>query len=183
MATKPKTKKKPAKQAPKAGRGRPTTYKPEFVKMVYQLALLGQTDAEMAAVLQVTEQTFNNWKNAHPEFFESLNEGKALADARVADRLYQRAMGFEHDSEEIKVLSDPSFGSYVERVKVRKIYPPDTAAAIFWLKNRQSRKWREKVETGITDSDGNDIPMAVMAPTGVLTFKTVQPNAGSTDTK
>jgi hypothetical protein len=26
-------------------------------------------------------------------------------------------------------------------------YPPDTAAAIFWLKNRQPKHWRDKVET------------------------------------
>jgi hypothetical protein len=27
-----------------------------------------------------------------------------------------------------------------------KRYPPDTAAAIFWLKNRQRAKWRDKIE-------------------------------------
>jgi hypothetical protein len=26
---------------------------------------------------------------------------------------------------------------------VRKVYPPDITAAIFWLKNRDPRKWRD----------------------------------------
>lgn len=29
---------------------------------------------------------------------------------------------------------------------VEKYYPPDTTAAIFWLKNRQKDKWRDKQE-------------------------------------
>lgn len=80
-----------------------------------------------------------------------------MADANVADRLYQRAMGFEHDSEEIKVVE----GS-IERVPIRKIYPPDTVAAIFWLKNRQRDKWRDKVETGFTDGQGNDVAIQII---------------------
>ena len=147
------TKKKPmakrikakAKSAAKVkSLGRPTPYKPEFDKMAYQLALLGHTDAEMAAVFGVTEQTVNNWKHKHPTFFESIKVGKDIADGKVADRLYQRAMGFEHESEEIKVVSTGmGMGSEIVRVPVRKIYPPDTVAAIFWLKNRQPARWRD----------------------------------------
>ncbi|MDR8011858.1 terminase, partial [Escherichia coli] len=29
---------------------------------------------------------------------------------------------------------------------LEKYYPPDTTAAIFWLKNRQKDKWRDKQE-------------------------------------
>lgn len=62
-------------------------------------------------------------------------------------------MGFEHDSEEIKVVSDgQGQGSSIERVPVRKIYPPDTVAAIFWLKNRQPGKWRDKVDHDVNMS-------------------------------
>lgn len=81
-----------------------------------------------------------------------------MADANVADRLYQRAMGFEHDSEEIKVVSiGAGEGSEVQRVPIKKIYPPDTVAAIFWLKNRQKDKWRDKTETGIDAADGVEL--------------------------
>lgn len=121
--------------------GRPTDYREEYNEQAYKLCLLGHTDKDLAAFFDVTEQTINNWKSAHPNFFESLKRGKAYADSNVADRLYQRAMGFEHDSEEIKVVENE-----VIRVPIRKIYAPDTVAAIFWLKNRQPALWRDKQE-------------------------------------
>lgn len=121
--------------------GRPTSYREEFNEQAEKLCKLGATDKELADFFEVTEQTVNNWKSDYPDFFESIKKGKILADSNVADRLYQRAMGFEHDSEEIKIIEGE-----VERVPVRKIYPPDTVAAIFWLKNRQKDKWRDKNE-------------------------------------
>lgn len=140
--------------------GRPTDYKHEYNEQARKLCLLGAVDRELADFFDVEESTINNWKLKHPEFLESIKAGKELADSNVVDRLYQRAMGFEHDSEEIKVVSDGAGnGSSIERVPIRKIYPPDTVAAIFWLKNRQKDKWRDKTETGFTDSQGNDRPL------------------------
>lgn len=138
--------------------GRPTDYREEYNDQVRKLCLLGATDKELADFFGIAESTLNNWKIAYPEFMESLKQGKEAADGNVADRLYQRAMGFEHDSEEIKVVSDgQGAGSSIERVPIRKIYPPDTAAAIFWLKNRQRDRWRDKIETGFTDNQGKDV--------------------------
>lgn len=142
--------------------GRPSPYKPEYSEQVEKLCKLGATDKEISDFFNVSEQTVNTWKKKHPEFLESLKKGKLLADANVADRLYQRAMGFEHDSEEIKVVSDgQGLGSSIERVPIRKVYPPDTTACIFFLKNRQPKKWRDKVEQGFTNSDGEDVPPPV----------------------
>ncbi|WP_293933302.1 hypothetical protein [Sphingobacterium sp. UBA6645] len=56
---------------------------------------LGATDAELGDFFNVTEQTINNWKEAHPEFFESIKKGKDFADAKVAEKLFHRALGFE----------------------------------------------------------------------------------------
>lgn len=138
--------------------GRPTRYRSEFSEQAEKLCKLGATDKEVADFFHVSDRTINRWKQSHFEFCQSLKNGKILADANVADRLYQRAMGFEHDSEEIKVVSDGSgLGSSIERVPIKKIYPPDTTAAIFWLKNRQKDKWRDKQEMGITDKEGNDV--------------------------
>ena len=77
----------------------------------------------------------------HPEFFQSLKEGKEGADARVAQSLYRRALGWEHEA--VKIVADAKTGTehivpYTER------YPPDTTAAIFWLKNRRPDLWRDK---------------------------------------
>lgn len=127
--------------------GRPSLYKDEYADLAYKYCLLGATDEELAVFFEVDEATINRWKKDKIEFCESIKRGKNIADGNVADRLYQRAMGFEHPDEEIKVVSQgPGMGSAIERVAVTKVYPPDTTAAIFWLKNRQSKKWREKSE-------------------------------------
>jgi len=132
--------------------GRPTDYKKEYCEQAEKLCKLGATDAEVAEFFGVTETTINNWKKSHPEFFESLKKGKILADANVAERLYSRAMGYSHDAEKI-FNSD----GIIIRAEYIEHYPPDTTAAIFWLKNRQPKKWRDKIEQGFTNTDGEDV--------------------------
>ena len=123
--------------------GRPTKYSAEILEQAEKLAKLGLTDVEMADVFGVTERTFNTWKSAHPEFLQSLKKGKALADANVAESLYRRALGYSHPA--VKIMTA---GGAIEQVPYTEHYPPDTAAAIFWLKNRQPKKWRDKPEEG-----------------------------------
>ena len=122
-------------------KGRPSKFKDEYIVQARKLALLGLKDSEMASVFGVCEKTFNNWKIDFPDFLQSLKEGKEFADANVTERLYQRAMGFEHKSEKVF-----NYQGVIVRAKTVEIYPPDTAACIFWLKNRQSDKWRDKRE-------------------------------------
>lgn len=136
--------------------GRPTDYKEEYDQQAYKLCLLGHTDAELADFFEVTEQTINNWKLAHQSFFESIKRGKESADGDVADKLYQRATGYSHPDTDIRVVDYA-----IVQTPIIKHYPPDTAAAIFWLKNRQRKKWRDKIEQGITDSEGNDVPVTI----------------------
>lgn len=131
-----------AKKEPSRNRGgRPSKFKPEVLEQAEKLAKLGLTDAEMADVFGVTEQTFNNWKKARKGFFESIKKGKALADANVAESLYQRATGYSHPA--VKIMQ---YEGVPIEVDYTEHYPPDTAAAIFWLKNRQPKKWRDKPE-------------------------------------
>lgn len=120
---------------------RPTRYKQEYAEQARKLCLLGSVDAELAEFFEICEATLNNWKLAHPEFVESIKKGKAQADADVADRLYQRAMGYEHAEVDIRVIDHQ-----IVKTPITKIYAPDPTAAIFWLKNRQRNKWREKQE-------------------------------------
>jgi hypothetical protein len=150
------------------GVGRPTDYREHYAEQTEKLCKLGAADEDLATFFEVTVSTISLWKLKHPKFSEAIKAGKDLADANIAESLYQRAKGFEHDSEEIKVVSDGSgMGSSIERIPIRKVYPPDTAAAIFWLKNRQRHKWRDKTETAYTDPDGNPLPVINVHLSGV----------------
>lgn len=113
--------------------------------------MLGATDKELGDFFDVTEQTVNNWKTAHPEFFESIKSGKLKADAIVAHSLYHRAIGYKHDAVKIISVADGNNqGSHVEQVPYVERYPPDTTAAIFWLKNRRPAEWRDRQEHDLT---------------------------------
>jgi len=119
--------------------GRPTKYRPEYAQQVEHLCLLGLTDKEIADYLGVAESTLNKWKNDFPEFSESIKKGKTFADGAVAGALYNRALGYSHPEDDIR-----SVGGEIVITPTIKHYPPDTGAAIFWLKNRQPAKWRDK---------------------------------------
>lgn len=138
--------------------GRPTKFKPEYVKQGYELALLGVTDAQMATIFDVDEATIHRWKISHPEFCESLKEGKHGADSKVAQSLYKRATGYEHQA--VKISANPNGDEHVTEYTER--YPPDTTAAIFWLKNRQPELWRDISRKELTGADGG--PVEVVAP-------------------
>ncbi|EAX47547.1 conserved hypothetical protein [Thermosinus carboxydivorans Nor1] len=139
------------------GRGRPTEYKAEYAEQAYKLCLLGATDKEIADFFGVNEKTLNNWKQKHPDFLQSLKEGKEEADAKVAKSLYHRALGYSHEA--VKIMQ---YEGEVIQVPYIEHYPPDTTACIFWLKNRQPKLWRDKVEQEITGPDGGPIGVVVL---------------------
>ena len=133
--------------------GRPTDYRPEYNEQVYKLCLLGADDKRIADFFGVSESTINRWKVEYPEFRESLKDGKEIADSVIASSLYHRAKGYSHKA--VKIFNDQ--GRALE-VEYEEQYPPDTTAAIFWLKNRQPKYWRDKQEVDHQSSDGSMTP-------------------------
>lgn len=123
------------------GAGRPTKYKKEYSELAYKFCLLGATDEQLAGFLDVDVATVNRWKIAHPEFRESIKDGKERADAEIAEALFHRAKGYSHPED--KIFNQNGIPLIVPTVKH---YPPDTAAAFIWLKNRASWKDKQEVE-------------------------------------
>jgi transcriptional regulator with XRE-family HTH domain len=122
--------------------GRPTTYTPEVCATVRRACMLGATSEELAGMLGVSRGTVHNWMDQHPEFRRAVEEGRLEADARVAEKLYQRAVGYERPATRFFANRDgpPTPVDYIHH------HAPDTAAAIFWLRNRRREDWREQVE-------------------------------------
>lgn len=124
--------------------GAPTKYREEYDEQVFKLCLLGATDVQLADFFNVCEDTIHNWKKKKPKFFESIKQGKADADANVANSLYNRALGYSHNEEKVFCQD----GRIITH-ETKKHYPPDATSAIFWLKNRQPSEWRDKQEQSI----------------------------------
>ena len=124
------------------------------VKTGFYLALLGMTSEQMAVVFGISLSTFTNWQKKFATFREAIDRGKEQADAQVVYSLYQAAVGFEHESEQIfcskEKIYDPVTGKLerevpkIIRVPIRKKYPPDVKAALRWLEIRQSEFWSPK---------------------------------------
>lgn len=116
-----------------------------MVKQAQRLGFLGATDVQVAEFFGVTARTITRWKKDEPKFCLALKEGRDEADSKVVKSLYRRALGYSHQAVKIlTVARGNNGGSDVEQVPYTERYPPDTTAAIFWLKNRRPDEWREK---------------------------------------
>lgn len=153
--------KKLEKSEPAKKNGRPTRFKDEYKGRVVAMAEMGLTDVEIGKAFGVSQQTVNSWKHKFPLFLESLKKGKAVADQKVVQSLYHRALGYSHPDTHII-----NFKGEIIITPIIKHYPPDTTACIFWLKNRDRENWRDKHETEITGKDGEPIAMQIISYAG-----------------
>jgi hypothetical protein len=151
--------------------GRPTSYKQEYAEQAYKLCLLGATDTKLADFFGVSESTLNLWKQAHPKFSESMSSGKDQADAEIAQALFHRAKGYSHPEVDVRVVA-----SEIVQTPLTKHYPPDTQAASLWLRNRQPRLWRDKVDMELTGRDGGPLET-------VTRIELVAPSLNGSDSK
>jgi hypothetical protein len=71
----------------------------------------------------------------------------------VADSLYKRATGYEHDEVHIS-----SYQGEITKTGIVKHYAPDTAAIMAWLNNRRPDQFRSKqyVESSNTNHNINE---------------------------
>lgn len=103
----------------------------------------GLTDEQIAKNMGISRASLYEWKKKETDIFDALKKGKEVVDFEVENALLKRALGYEYEEE--------TYENGILTKKVKKQVAPDTGAIAFWLKNRQSKKWRDKVE--IADND------------------------------
>lgn len=114
---------------------------PKNLEQIEILAGFGLTDEEIAAVLGVCRKTLFKWRRQNKLLEEALRRGKAKADLVVVKSLYENAQR------------------------------GDTVAQIFWLKNRQPGRWRDRHEQVLE----GDSPIKIL----VIPAKYPEPEAGA----
>ena len=129
------TKPKPKDQLQK--RGRKSAFRPEYILIAKACARFGAIEDEIANELNIGPATLDRWKQKYPEFRCALKAGKEASDDRVERSLYQLAIGWNGQ-------------------------PPNTTAAIFWLKNRRPDRWRDvqQLQGGVGHYPDSDRPLS-----------------------
>ena len=128
-----------------------TKIKPRF-KEIAAWCRDGLTDIQIAERLYIHPSTLWKHKAENEEFSEILKKNKEIIDAEVENSLLKRAMGFDYIEETIEYLPDKdgNFTKILKKKVTTKMVIPDTTAQIFWLKNRQHEKWRDRKHSEIS---------------------------------
>jgi len=135
-------------QPPKKKRSPRCPYSEKDLEMITNFALLSATNEEIAGFLGIHASTFQRRIKAHAALRQALKRGRAVADANIGQRLYQRAYGYSHPDVHIcqhqgQVIVTP----------ITKHYPPDTGALAIWMKNRtraMTNPWKDRHDVNLT---------------------------------
>ncbi len=113
-----------------------------MLEQVTNLCRVGLTNREIAEVLAVSHDTFDQWLKHHKNFRRAVMKGRAQSDAKVAGAMFKMAIGeYEHEIEEPRWNSQK--GEW-EIIRYTKKYAPNVQAQIKWMNARQSQRWSDK---------------------------------------
>lgn len=141
---------------PKHPGGRPPIYNPDKHPKAARLLIArhGLSHVELAEAFGVSDAAIAQWRNEHPEFLRSLNEGwYDWNNPKVKKSLAKQAVGYFLDEERVFCNANGD----VTRVAVKRWYPPVPTATIFWLTNRCKDDWVHMNRIEHTGKDGKPI--------------------------
>lgn len=145
---------------PHKPKGRPTGYREEYNAIALRVcAMFGATDEDLAKVFDTTVNPINEWKRKNPDFRDAIHKGKEMFDTgKVEDSLLKRALGYQ--IEEVHQEKDAEGNVTGEKV-VKKWVISDTAI-LFWLKNRNPKRWRDLKAVELSNKDGEAFKTATL---------------------
>jgi hypothetical protein len=132
--------------------GRPTKYQADYPRWARAFCMLRATDNDLAQCFNVSLGTIIRWLKDEPEFRAAVDEGRHVADARVVEALYDRAIGYTIPFENVIVIN-----SKVRKIITHRHIPPDLRAIKFWLMNRRPDLFKEQYKLEHTGAGGGPI--------------------------
>lgn len=134
------------------------TFRPEVKRRFLDLLLDGKTRAEACAEMGISYSLFSKYCQLVPKFHDAVDNACAEWDNRIVDSMKRRAEGYTYTERRTvrETIRDPKTGKPMLDADGKpiiamtisetvKFVPPDTAAGIFWLKNRRPNEWRERI--------------------------------------
>lgn len=122
--------------------------KPEGLLLIQGWARDGLTDEEIARKMGINRQTLYKWMNKYGDISDSIKSNKEVADRAVEQALFRKATGYKikEVTRERRINPLTREPEMVVIKEIEKEVPPETAAQVFWLKNRKPTEWRDKRE-------------------------------------
>jgi hypothetical protein len=114
----------------------PSRHQPDYRTLAQNFCRLGATNAQLAELFDVPTETIALWLADIPDFAEAVRHGRVMADAYVAESLFQRATGYVETVERIMMCRGAPM-----TVTYKKQHPPHVAASMEWLCNRRPQNW------------------------------------------
>lgn len=142
-------------------RGRKNKYETHvepFLKDIPYWRREGLREIDIAKRLDISYRSFCYYKNRNLQLMQALKKGKDDLVHDIEDSLFKRALGYEYEETKTYIEKDDKGKEKKKIEKTKKHITPDTAAAIFALKNLAPDKWRDKQTLehgGAIDTTGN----------------------------
>lgn len=117
----------------------------------------GLSDIQICQNMGIGQRTFYEWIERFPQFAQAIKEGKEPVDIQVENALLKSAIGYTvtlrkpikvHTKKQLKDKGTIE-EEHIEYAEEEIHIPAQTAAQIFWLKNRKPTQWRDKRETEV----------------------------------
>lgn len=146
---------------------------PDGLTLLEAWARDGLTDEQIAHNVGVSVKTLYNWKESQLPILHALKKGKEVVDIEVENALYKSAIGYDYEEVTQETVVNPMTGEAVKDENgkpiiattkiVKKHVQPSNTAQIFWLKNRQPDKWRDKPpeQSGKSEDENDNFYQAV----------------------
>lgn len=130
----------------------------EMLIDIRELAEIGATQADIGRRLGLSQEAVAVLRNRDPNVAAALDAGNAVANKRVQEALYQRAIGYTAQVERVFQQD-----GQVVRATVTEHVPGDVRAQELWLCNRDPDHWRRTghVEGLIPVDAGNTDPRRI----------------------
>lgn len=106
---------------------------------------MGGVDADVSVALGMNESYARIRINKDPELKAYRDKIKSELDLKVIKSLHDRAVGFTKKCKEKITEDSATFGKTVTTKESDKYFPPETAAAKFWLTSRRPDQFKDQV--------------------------------------
>lgn len=108
------------------------------------------TDEQIAKNMGINICTYYDWRKKFPAIEQKLQSGRAPLEVELENALIKKALGYVEETPEIvEEVTDKNGVVTRHKKSIKRVYPPDTGALIFLLKNWMKEDYQERPKLAI----------------------------------